>query len=87
MPKSAYASSPWPSPRRIAWPSSKTGSIQWWIRLSPSGSPRNMPRKIDGIDSRMSGMVMTGTDSWILSQISFGPRNEPQNVMPINRNM
>ena len=26
-------------------------------------------------------------DSWILSQTAFGPRNEPQNVMPISRNM
>ena len=30
---------------------------------------------------------MTGGDSWILSQISFGPRNVPQNVRPISRNM
>ena len=46
-----------------------------------------MPRKTDGIASRMSGIVITGGDSWILSQISFGPRKEPQKVRPINRNM
>ena len=46
-----------------------------------------MPRKIDGMASRMSGMVMTGADSWIRSQTSFGPRNTPQKVMPISRNM
>ena len=32
-------------------------------------------------------MVMTGGDSWILSQTSFGPRNVPQKVMPMSRNM
>ena len=46
-----------------------------------------MPRKIDGIASRISGTVITGADSWILSQTSFGPRNAPQNVRPISRNM
>ena len=37
--------------------------------------------------SRMSGMVMTHGDSWTLSQTAFGPRNSPQNVMPMSRNM
>ena len=46
-----------------------------------------MPRKTDGMASRMSGIVITGADSWIRSQISFGPRKTPQKVMPISRNM
>ena len=32
-------------------------------------------------------MVMTGGDSWILSQTALGPRNSPQNVRPMSRNM
>ena len=46
-----------------------------------------MPRSTDGMASRINGTVITRGDSWILSQISFGPRNVPQNVRPINRNM
>ena len=30
---------------------------------------------------------MTAGDSWMRSQTAAGPRNEPQNVRPINRNM
>ena len=46
-----------------------------------------MPRKIDGIASRISGTVITRGDSWMRSQISLGPRNAPQKVMPMSRNM
>ena len=67
--------------------SSKTGSSQWTMRLSPMGQPRKMPSTAEAIASRTSGTTMTAGDSWTLSQISFGPRNEPQNVMPISRNM
>ena len=55
--------------------------------LAPNGSPSAMPRKTDAIASRMSGIVITGADSWILSQTAFGPRNAPQKVRPIKRNM
>ncbi len=85
IPNRVYAGS---GPRlRMSSPSSKTGSSHWVMRLSPSGSPRYIPRKTDGIASRISGTVMTGADSWILSQISFGPRKVPQKVRPISRNM
>ncbi len=46
-----------------------------------------MPSRTDGIASRISGIVMTAGDSWILSQTAFGPRNAPQNVRPMSRNM
>ena len=72
---------------RIDSPPRRPARASGEIRLSPSGSPRNMPRKTDGMASRISGIVMTGGDSWILSQISFGPRNSPQKVRPMSRNM
>ena len=86
MPKSwnpTEASSPW----RMFSDSAKIGASQSVIRLAPRGRPRNRPMKMDGIASRISGIVMTGGDSWIRSQISRGPRKLPQNVRPMSRNM
>ena len=84
---------------RSASPASNTGASQlvrrpWLSGAKPSsgpsggpGSDRTMPRKIDGIASSQSGTVMTGGDSWMWSQIAFGPRKSPQNVSPMSRNM
>ena len=84
IPNSWYSSSLCPSSSRPSW---KTGSSQWWMVLSPSGRPRAMPSSTDGMASRMSGTVMTRGDSWILSTMAAGPRNSPQKVRPISRNM
>ena len=83
MPTSAYEGS---CPRS----SSASTKIGWSHRLrvlSPSGRPRAMPSRTDGIASRTSGPTITHGDSWIPFQTSRGPLNEPQNVRPMSRNM
>ena len=50
---------------RFSWACSKIGSSQVSMRPAPKGSPRAMPRKIEGMASRMSGMVIQRDDSWI----------------------
>ena len=84
MPKSANGCASRPRRPSACW---KIGSSQPVSVLLPNGRPRAMPSPIDGIASRISGTVMTQGDSWILSQMAFGPRNSPQNVRPIKRNM
>ena len=65
----------------------KTGSSHWLMRLSPSGRPRMMPRKIVGMASRMSGTVIAGGDSWIVGSTAGSTLLLPQNVRPMSRNM
>ena len=55
--------------------------------LAERADPAPCRGEIDGMASRMSGTVMTGGDSWMRSQTAFGPRNAPQNVRPMSRNM
>ena len=51
---------------RFSCAPSKIGSSQVSMSPAPNGSPRTMPRKIEGIASRTSGMVIQRDDSWIL---------------------
>ncbi len=46
------------------------------------GQTKGIPSKTEAIASSTSGRTMVGGDSWILSQIAFGPRQRPRRSCP-----
>ena len=57
--------------------------VHLWSGLAATNSSvatrRTLPMNASGMASRTSGPVITGGDSWILSQTALGPRKTPQN--------